>query len=437
MSTDDIKRLNYYERQYLRTQDFKDEQAYHVKMRRHHLLSHHTWGIVSGLKVIKDKQTKRWFLQKGMAVDKFGREIIVPEEQELDINTIQDQFKDLPLSALPARLNLWLAYELEASDDAAPGYKACYDDKPFNRIQETYRLIYQNSEPKHTSKFQPQSKASVFDDPREQVSPVYLGTIVWGTDPPPPKNPEPGIQEIEDTNPPYARKYVGNITSDIQVPGPLLNMRSAIKSSFVATIWGDLITRILAILKLIVLDGANIDAANKNEGSLRQGAIVLGTAKDGSDSGEGVASTRMEGKENRFGLDFYTASKSRFSITNAGKVGIGTRDPQAQLDIAESFRVNEGTIFSNIQAGTAKVDSSPGEGIVFKTITITFPKKFDRVPMVIVTARTQHGENYDDTFAVTTKNISQSEFSVNVFRVDKKEAWAQKLQLDWFAWEKV
>ena len=51
MSTD-IERLRYYERQYLQSSDFTDEQTYHLEMRRRLNLALHLWGIVKGLQLL-------------------------------------------------------------------------------------------------------------------------------------------------------------------------------------------------------------------------------------------------------------------------------------------------------------------------------------------------------------------------------------------------
>jgi len=77
----DITRPNYYQGQFLGAQDFNDELAYHRDMRRRHNLGPHTWGIVVGLELVeKPKESGTGvdvFLQPGMAVDGYGREIIV------------------------------------------------------------------------------------------------------------------------------------------------------------------------------------------------------------------------------------------------------------------------------------------------------------------------------------------------------------------------
>ena len=72
MNTDDIKRLYFYEKQFLGVRDFQDEQVYHIEMRRRHLIAHHLWGIVAGLEIRQDQNSKVWYVQPGMAVDGFG-----------------------------------------------------------------------------------------------------------------------------------------------------------------------------------------------------------------------------------------------------------------------------------------------------------------------------------------------------------------------------
>ena len=56
MASDTIARVNYFDRQFLRTQDFVDEQAYHIAMRRRHNIAQHRWGIVAGLQLVLDEQ---------------------------------------------------------------------------------------------------------------------------------------------------------------------------------------------------------------------------------------------------------------------------------------------------------------------------------------------------------------------------------------------
>lgn len=134
MATDDIKRLYFYERQFLRTRDFQDEQAYHIEMRRRPLIAHHTWGIVVGLEIKQDATSKIWSVQPGMAVDGFGREIVVFAPKPLDTNQIARQLAGVTTST---NLNIWLDYQVERTNRPAPGYEVCDQKDQFTRVRET------------------------------------------------------------------------------------------------------------------------------------------------------------------------------------------------------------------------------------------------------------------------------------------------------------
>lgn len=87
---------------------------------------------------------------------------------------------------------------------------------------------------------------------------------------------------------------------------------------------------------LSVVGGLNLDQGNQNNGSLANGL------RFGSTSGEGIASRRTDGA-NKYGLDFYTSSQPRMSVTQNGDVGIGTRNPEARLDVRGEARFTGNT----------------------------------------------------------------------------------------------
>ena len=82
----DIKRLNYFNYQFLVENDFSDEQTYHLGMRRRHNIVLHSWGIADGLAVSKtgDKEVT---ISPGLAIDNTGREIVLLDPVTVDLTS--------------------------------------------------------------------------------------------------------------------------------------------------------------------------------------------------------------------------------------------------------------------------------------------------------------------------------------------------------------
>src|SRR5688572_10968596 len=100
-----------------------------------------------------------------------------------------------------------------------------------------------------------------------------------------------------------------------------------------------------------------IDQSNLNTGSLNSGLIF------GFQSGEGIASKR-NGGNNQYGLDFYSNFINRLSITNAGRVGIGTTTPQQNLSVVGGMNIDQNNQNSgSYQAAALTFGSVSGEGI--------------------------------------------------------------------------
>lgn len=83
-----IKRLHYFNGQFLKEEDFTDEQKYHLDMRRRLNQRMHTAGIVFGLDVIPG--ANKVTVQPGMAIDPQGREIILESATDLAITAAAD-----------------------------------------------------------------------------------------------------------------------------------------------------------------------------------------------------------------------------------------------------------------------------------------------------------------------------------------------------------
>jgi hypothetical protein len=170
-------RVNYFDRQYLRLAEMTDEQAYHLQLRRRHNLSHHGWGIVTGLDVAlgSDKQPA---VAPGLAVDGYGRELLVVDRAVFG----RDVFDRLGTN----RIDLWLEYGLALS--AAPSTAAdasSTEPRAAYRATEVAAIVPMPAkaapDPTH-----PQSVPSLAlepplldtpDDPTKKW-PVYLGRIV-------------------------------------------------------------------------------------------------------------------------------------------------------------------------------------------------------------------------------------------------------------------
>jgi hypothetical protein len=113
--SDVVVRDNYFDRQVLRTQDFTDEQAYHLAMRRKHNLAGHSWGIVHGLELTVNEGSP--YLKAGVAVDGYGRELVVTETLAVPVNGFAELNRSL--------LDVVLVYGRRGSDLAPPGYAGC------------------------------------------------------------------------------------------------------------------------------------------------------------------------------------------------------------------------------------------------------------------------------------------------------------------------
>ncbi len=138
MTGEEIIRLNYYERQFLGVRDFRDEQTYHVDMRRRHNLAHHTCGIVAGLEI--EEQAKEGsadevdvYVKPGIAIDGFGREIVVLASAKLDTSLFQPYSTD-------DHYPVWIAYKEELYQSPAYGYDNCATTSQRTRVLESYRI---------------------------------------------------------------------------------------------------------------------------------------------------------------------------------------------------------------------------------------------------------------------------------------------------------
>jgi hypothetical protein len=74
---EEVKRLRYFNGEFLREADFITEQQYHMGMRRLHNKELHTWGISRGLALSYLTGASRADISEGVAFDEMGHEILL------------------------------------------------------------------------------------------------------------------------------------------------------------------------------------------------------------------------------------------------------------------------------------------------------------------------------------------------------------------------
>ena len=132
-------------------------------------------------------------------------------------------------------------------------------------------------------------------------------------------------------------------------------------------------------------------------------------------------------------LEFNSTADNQFLVRATGGVGINLNNPQAALDVAGSFRLNAGTILTNLLVGQAQM--SGGSASSRTNLTITFPKPFLTPPRVVATVAADPAWDVDDTYVVSVRKVTLTSCVVNILRVDSASGWSQSLRVNWIAWE--
>jgi hypothetical protein len=179
-----VTRVHYRERQPLRATDLHQEQSYHLAMRRRHHIAHHGWGIVAGLRVAAD-EADGFVVEPGMAIDGYGRELIVPEPYQLPLGCFDVLACDT--------IDMWLVYRRLAETPPQRGRWDCGPGRHSRWREEAYvRLVPADTidpcQPVDTSATDCACGAQeVSLDDSEREWPVYLGRIgqPLPEDPPP------------------------------------------------------------------------------------------------------------------------------------------------------------------------------------------------------------------------------------------------------------
>lgn len=180
-----LLRVRYFDGQYLRRQDFTDEQSYQIAVRRQHNIANHTWGIVQGLEPTVSADGTEVWIEAGMAVDGFGRVLQLMTRRRVPPQRLlrSDVFA------------LSLLYHLEPVAPASPGWACRSPERPApdTRWQEIPRLRVTPLAPGEScgpDLVEPVGAAAVPDpqavfippDDPHIPAPVFLGCVLAGED---------------------------------------------------------------------------------------------------------------------------------------------------------------------------------------------------------------------------------------------------------------
>src|SRR6516164_2851426 len=114
-----------------------------MDMRRRLNVALHLWGIVDGLDVKKGALVpgapEQFYVDSGMAIDGYGREIIlfapyVLSDDDLRANQIH----------APGTYPLGIAYSREPTTPPEGGYRVCDLKDQYTRLRESYRITISN-----------------------------------------------------------------------------------------------------------------------------------------------------------------------------------------------------------------------------------------------------------------------------------------------------
>jgi len=124
------RRLNYFSGRLLSAADFQAEQSYWLGKHRSHRLHLHGSGVVCGLGVTSSRSGVT--VEPGVAIDGFGREIVVPEQRQMPDprQPIDDRGEPCGPRVESDLITICLAYAESPEGDGDPA--------PFTR--EGYRL---------------------------------------------------------------------------------------------------------------------------------------------------------------------------------------------------------------------------------------------------------------------------------------------------------
>jgi len=153
MSVDQSLRPQFFEGQYLGSEDLSASIEYGREQEERHRLGAHTWGIAAGVNLIEVPSPNGGsqvdlYLTPGYAWDGFGRTIVVLSPFKLPIELFQ-------LCKVPAMgdtsggflVKVWLQYREALTQAPQPGYDLCNVAGNYARVIESFQVIVGEQSP--------------------------------------------------------------------------------------------------------------------------------------------------------------------------------------------------------------------------------------------------------------------------------------------------
>lgn len=137
-----FERNNYFCGKLMVDRDFWAEQLYHIGKQRLHNTYLHGWGTVCGLKVDPHPYCPniRVIIRPGLAIDCWGREILVPKDYEVELESYKKNGNNDDKK--PENLYVCLSYK-ECETESVPVFLddcGCTETCEPNRIREEFKI---------------------------------------------------------------------------------------------------------------------------------------------------------------------------------------------------------------------------------------------------------------------------------------------------------
>lgn len=133
MSTEFAEQPRFFEGQYLRADDLQALVTYFGELHARHQLGSHSWGIAAGLDLVYTTSplgdVEAW-LTPGLAIDGYGRTIVVPEAFPLDAGLFAGQGTGL--------VDVWLRHNALPASGVRPGFEVCGACDNYLRVVESF-----------------------------------------------------------------------------------------------------------------------------------------------------------------------------------------------------------------------------------------------------------------------------------------------------------